>query len=112
MFKVEAIIRPEKVEEVKKALDDVGFHGMTLTEVKGRGRQKGIKLQWRAGEYKVDLIEKVKLEVVVREDDVDRLVNIVCETAATGNVGDGKIFIYPLTDVVRIRMREHGRKAI
>ncbi len=112
MFKVEAIIRPEKLQNVKKALDDVGFQGLTITEVKGRGRQKGVKLQWRAGEYNVDLIEKVKLEVAVRKDDVDKLVDSLCAAAGTGNVGDGKIFIHPLSDVVRIRTKERGRGAI
>lgn len=112
MYKIEAIIRPEKFEEVKKELDKNKFHGMTITEVKGRGRQKGIKLQWRAGAYTVDFIEKIKLEVVVKKVGVERVIDIICETAGTGSVGDGKIFIYPLTDVIRIRTKERGEKAI
>lgn len=113
MYKIEAIIRPEKLEEVKRELDEEGYYGLTVTEVRGRGRQKGIKLQWRAGEYVVDLIEKVKIEIVVKEEeDVEAIVNLICEKARTGNEGDGKIFVYPLREVVRIRTGERGKEAI
>lgn len=112
MYKIEAIIRPEKLEEVKKALEERGFYGMTVTEVRGRGRQKGIKMQWRAGEYVVDFIEKTKIEIVVKEEDADALVELLCGKAATGKVGDGKIFILPVKDVVRIRTRERGGPAV
>jgi nitrogen regulatory protein P-II 1 len=113
MYKIEAIIRPEKLEEVKHELDNHGFYGITVSEIRGSGRQKGIKLQWRAGEYTVDLIEKIKIELVVKEEkEVEELTDIICEKAGTGNVGDGKIFIYPLKDVIRIRTRERGKDAI
>ena len=112
MYKIEAIIRSEKLQEVKKALEDRGFYGMTVTEVKGRGRQKGIKLQWRAGEYVVDLIEKTKIEIVIREEDADDAIDIICQKASTGNVGDGKIFVVPVKDVIRIRTKERGNSAI
>ncbi|OYT27792.1 MAG: transcriptional regulator [Candidatus Altiarchaeales archaeon ex4484_96] len=112
MYMIEAIIRPEKLQEAKGVLDDAGFHGLTVTKVRGRGRQKGIKLQWRAGEYSVDLIEKIKLEIVVKADEVDRVVDLICGAVGTDNVGDGKIFIHELSDVVRIRTKEHGIKAI
>ncbi|HWQ16611.1 MAG TPA: P-II family nitrogen regulator [Sulfolobales archaeon] len=113
MYKIEAIIRPEKLEEVKRGLDEMGFYGLTVTEVKGRGRQRGIKLQWRAGEYIVDLIEKVKIEIVVKEEkEVEAVINIICNKARTGNEGDGKIFVYPLMEVVRIRTGERGKEAI
>ncbi len=112
MYKIEAIIRPEKLQEVKKALEEKGFYGLTVTEVKGRGRQKGIKLQWRAGEYIIDLIEKTKIEIVVREEDVDELTDCICQKASTGKVGDGKIFVMPVKDAVRIRTMERGDAAL
>ena len=113
MYKIEAVIRPEKLEQVKHGLDELGFYGLTVTEVKGRGRQKGIKLQWRAGEYTVDLIEKIKIELVVKEEkDVEAIINLICDKAGTGKEGDGKIFVCPLKEVVRIRTRERGKEAI
>jgi len=113
MYKIEAIIRPEKLEEVKHELDKHGVYGITISEIRGSGRQKGIKLQWRAGEYTVDLLEKIKIELVVKEEkEVNELTDIICDKAGTGNVGDGKIFIYPLKDVIRIRTRERGKDAI
>ncbi|MDP2744442.1 MAG: P-II family nitrogen regulator [Dehalococcoidia bacterium] len=112
MKKVEAIIREEKLDDVKSALEARGFLGMTVTEVSGRGRQKGIRLQWRAGSYQVDLLPKLKLEVVVDDKDSESVVDAICETACTGKAGDGKIFIYPVADVVRVRTRERGIEAI
>lgn len=112
MKKVEAIIREEKLDDVKSALEARGFLGMTVTEVSGRGRQKGIRLQWRAGSYQVDLLPKLKLEVVVDDKDSESVVDAICETACTGKAGDGKIFIYPMTEVVRVRTRERGIEAI
>ncbi len=112
MKKVEAIIRPEKLEPVKLALEEAGFYGMTVSEVKGRGRQRGITLQWRAGEYRVDLLSKMKIEVVVKDQDVDKVINAICDAAATGKEGDGKIFVIPVEEAVRIRTREKGREAI
>ncbi|MBN1324083.1 MAG: P-II family nitrogen regulator [Methanotrichaceae archaeon] len=108
MKKIEAIIRPEKLNLARKILDQNGFSSITVSDVLGRGRQKGIALQWRAGEYRVELLPKVKLEVVVDDDDVEKVVDLICDSAKTGEAGDGKIFIYPLEDVVRVRTRERG----
>jgi nitrogen regulatory protein P-II 1 len=112
MRKIEAIIRPEKLEDVKSALEKEGIIGMTVSEVKGRGCQGGISLQWRAGEYKVDLLQKVKVEVVVKEEDYEKAVQAICKGAKTGKIGDGKIFIYPLEEVIRVRTGERGENAI
>ncbi|MBM2831453.1 MAG: Nitrogen regulatory protein [Dehalococcoidia bacterium] len=112
MKKIEAIIREEKLDDVKSALEAKGFLGMTVTEVSGRGRQKGIRLQWRVGSYQVDLLPKLKLEVVVDDKDSESVVDAICETACTGKAGDGKIFIYPMAEVVRVRTRERGVEAI
>ena len=112
MKKIEAIIRIEKLEEVRVALDKEGFIGMTVTEVKGRGSQKGITLEWRAGEYRVEFLPKLKLELVVDEFDVERAVKCIIESARTGKTGDGKIFISPVDNVIRVRTGERGAKAM
>ncbi|ACV24428.1 P-II family nitrogen regulator [Methanocaldococcus fervens] len=112
MKKVEAVIRPEKLEIVKKALSEAGYIGMTVSEVKGRGIQGGIVERYRGREYVVDLIPKVKIEMVVKEEDVDNVINIICENAKTGNPGDGKIFVIPIERVVRVRTGEENEKAI
>lgn len=112
MKKIEAIIRPEKLDAVKKALDEKGFPGMTVTEVRGRGRQKGITLQWRAGEYRVDLLSKIKIEVVVNDKDADAVIDTILEVAPMKKIGDGKIFIYPIEEIVRVRTGERGRDAL
>ncbi len=112
MKKVEAIIRPERVNAVTHALEEKGFLGLTLTEVKGRGRQKGIKLQWRAGEYQVDILPKVKVEVVVKASKTDEVIDTIVEAAATGKVGDGMIFVCPVEDLIRVRTRERGKEAL
>jgi len=112
MRKIEAIIRPERLEQVKLELEEKGFIGLTITEVKGRGRQKGITQQWRGREYSVDLLPKVKLELVLRAEDVEATVNTIVDAAKTGKVGDGKIFIYPVEDVIRVRTGEHGKDAL
>jgi nitrogen regulatory protein P-II 1 len=112
MRKVEAIIRPEKLEIVKKALSDAGYVGMTVSEVKGRGVQGGIVERYRGREYIVDLIPKVKIELVVKEEDVDNVIDIICENARTGNPGDGKIFVIPVERVVRVRTKEEDEKAL
>src|SRR3990172_11963963 len=103
MKKIEAIIRPEKVNIVKEALEELGYPGMTVTEVKGHGIQKGVTEMWRGRVFKVDLLSKVKMEIVVTDADVDRLVQAIAKEAKTGNIGDGKIFISPIEDVLRIR---------
>ncbi|MGC9323367.1 MAG: P-II family nitrogen regulator [Desulfomonilia bacterium] len=112
MKKIEAIIKPFKLEEVKEELQSLGVTGMTITEVKGFGRQKGHKEIYRGAEYEVDLIPKIKIEIVVASEIVDRVVDIILNTARTGKIGDGKIFILPLEDVVRIRTGESGEDAI
>jgi len=112
MKKIEAIVRAEKFEDVKRALEEKGFYGMTVTDVKGRGRQKGITLQFRGGTMEVDLLPKVKIEVVVADDKVQEVIDLITKSARTGNVGDGKIFIIPVEDAVRIRTGERGDKAL
>jgi nitrogen regulatory protein P-II 1 len=108
MKKIEAIIRPEKLNILREALDKEGFFGMTITEVKGRGRQKGIALQWRAGDYRVEFLPKIKIELVVDDDKAQRLVEIICDSVHTGEAGDGKIFIYTVEEAVRVRTKERG----
>jgi nitrogen regulatory protein P-II 1 len=103
MKKIEAIIRPEKLEDVKAALEDRGILGMTITQVSGRGRQKGVALQWRAGEYRVDFLPKIKMEIVCSDDECKTAVDIICKSARTGRVGDGMIFVLPVESAVRVR---------
>ncbi|MBI5700332.1 P-II family nitrogen regulator [Candidatus Saganbacteria bacterium] len=110
--KIEAIIRVEKLEEIKNALEEKGFIGMTLTDVKGRGNQKGILLEWRAGEYRVEFLPKLKIELVVDESSVETVVSIISDTARTGRAGDGKIFTSPVDEVVRVRTGEKGRSVL
>jgi len=112
MKKIEAIIRPEKLHLLREKLDQKGFSGMTVTEVKGRGKQKGITLQWRAGDYRVEFLPKMKLEVVVEDADAEIVIDLICDVAQTGEAGDGKIFVYPVEDVVRVRTRERGGSAV
>lgn len=112
MKKVEAIIRPEKLEEVRESLDASGFHGMTVTEVKGRGAQKGVTLEWRVGEYKVEFLPKVKLELVLLDKDVEGVIKTICSICSTGSIGDGKIFISTVDDVIRIRTGQKGNEAV
>ena len=112
MKKIEAIIRPEKLEVVREALAEFAILGMTVSEVSGRGRQMGITLQWRAGEYKVDLLPKVKIEVVVIDEDLDKAVHTIRTKAMTGERGDGKIFIIPVEEAIRISTGDSGHSAI
>lgn len=112
MKKIEAIIRSEKMLVVKNALELAGFIGLTTYEVKGRGRQKGIVLQYRTQEYRVDMLAKTKLELVVDDADVEKVIDIICESARTGNVGDGKIFVSPVEEIIRVRTGERGKEAI
>lgn len=106
MKMVKAVIKPERFEFVKKALEDKGFHGMTITEVKGRGEQKGIALEYRGGLMTVDLLPKTQLEIVVRDSDVETLISTISESAKTGKIGDGKIFVIPVERAIRIRTGE------
>ena len=109
MNKVEAIIRPEKIEAVKNALAEAGFVGLNVVQVTGRGVQRGVVMGARGvGSYEVDMLPKAKLETVVRDADTQRVVEIILERARTGNIGDGKIFIIPVADVIRVRTGERG----
>jgi len=112
MKKIEAIIQPFKLDEVKNALTSIGIDGMTITEVRGHGRQKGHKEVYRGQEYQVDLLPKIKIEVVVAADRADEIVNAITAAARTGKIGDGKIFVLSLDQVVRIRTDERGDAAI
>lgn len=112
MQKIEAIIRVEKLEEVKSALEGIGYPGLTVTEIEGHGKQKGITQQWRGEKYKVDLIPKLKIEIVVKDSDVSRIIDAINKNARTGSVGDGKIFVIPVGDVYRIRTGEKGEAAL
>jgi nitrogen regulatory protein P-II 1 len=112
MKKIEAIIKPFKLDEVKNALQEVGVSGMTVTEVKGFGRQKGHTEIYRGAEYMVDFVPKVKLEVTVAADTVPSVVERILTSARTGKIGDGKIFVFEVEEVVRIRTGERGREAL
>jgi len=113
MKKIEAIIRPEKLDDVKHALAEKGFLGLNIVGVTGRGVQKGIVHAGRAGTaYAVDMLPKVKLETVVADKDVDAVVDTILEAAATGNIGDGKIFVLPVEQAIRVRTRERGDVAV
>ena len=112
MRKVEAIIKPFKLDEVKEALQGIGVQGMTVSEVKGFGRQKGHTELYRGAEYVVDFLPKIKLEIACSEDMVDKIVQAIVQAANTGRIGDGKIFVYPLEDVIRIRTGESGPDAV
>ncbi len=112
MKKILAIIRPDKLEEVKQALEEIGCHGLTIKEVRGRGRQLGITESYRGHDYKVDMLPKTEIEIVTSEDKLENIVQTIIKTAQTGDIGDGKIFISPVEDVIRIRTGERGEKAI
>lgn len=112
MKKIEALIRPEKLEVVKEALQNKGVLGMTITEVEGCGRQKGLVQQWRGETYRMDFVPKIKLEIVVKDQDVNKVVSIILENAKTGEIGDGKIFVLPVEEVIRIRSGEKGEDAV
>ena len=112
MKKVEAIIKPFKLDEVKERLNTVGVHGLTVTEVKGFGRQKGHTELYRGAEYVVDFLPKAKLEILAPEESVDDIIDAIMTAAHTGRIGDGKIFVLPVEDVVRIRTGEHGKDAL
>jgi nitrogen regulatory protein P-II 1 len=112
MKKVEAIIKPFKLDEVKDALVEIGIGGMTVTEVRGFGQQKGHTEIYRGTEYVIDFLPKVKIEVVVKDEDVEKVIQTIMKTAQTGRVGDGKIFVIPVEEVVRIRTGERGGQAI
>ena len=112
MKKVEAIIKPFKLDEVKEALHEIGINGLTVTEVKGFGRQKGHTELYRGAEYVVDFLPKIKLEVVVTDEMADKVVDAIVNAANTGRIGDGKIFVLPLEETIRIRTGERGSEAV
>lgn len=112
MKKIEAIIKPFKLDDVKEALNEKGIKGMTMTEVKGYGRQKGHKEIYRGAEYVVDFIPKIKLELIVDAEIADDIAECIRQAALTGKIGDGKIFILPVEDVIRVRTGERGKEAI
>lgn len=112
MKKIEAIIKPFKLDAVKEALSAQGIQGMTITEVKGFGRQKGHKEIYRGAEYVVDFIPKVRIDIVVDDAMVNTIINTIVDSACTGNIGDGKIFVFPVEEAVRIRTGERGRDAV
>lgn len=112
MKKIEAIIKPFKLEEVKDALGEIGIEGMTVSEVKGFGRQKGHTEIYRGSEYTVDFLPKIKIELVVAEDQVDPAVMAIVKSAKTGKIGDGKVFVSPVEEAIRIRTEEKGEAAV
>jgi nitrogen regulatory protein P-II 1 len=113
MYKLEAIIRPERLDDVKNALTEAGFTGMNIVHVTGRGVQRGIVHQGRGGEtYTVDMLPKVKVEIVVADADSEKAVQVVVKAAQTGNIGDGKIFLIPVADAIRVRTGERGDAAV
>lgn len=112
MKKIEAIIKPFKVDDVKEALHEVGVQGMTVTEVRGFGRQKGHTELYRGAEYVVDFLPKVKIEVVIEDSQLDDVIEAIEQAARTGRIGDGKIFVLPVENVIRVRTGERGKEAI
>ena len=112
MKKIEAIIQPFKLDDVKEALNNIDIKGMTVSEVKGYGRQKGHKEIYRGAEYIVDFIPKVKLEIIVKASQVDEVVEKIRSVASTGQIGDGKIFVLPVEEIIRVRTGEKGKEAI
>ena len=112
MKKIEAVIKPFKLDEVREALSEIGVTGLTVTEVKGFGRQKGHTELYRGAEYVVDFLPKVKVEIVIQDTLVDRVIESIIKAARTGKIGDGKIFVYPVEQVVRIRTGEIGEAAV
>ena len=112
MKKIEAIIKPFKLDDVREALSDIGISGMTVTEVRGFGREKGHTELYRGAEYMVDFLPKVKIEIIVLDEQLEQCINAIVETAQTGKIGDGKIFVYEVERVIRIRTGEENEEAI
>ena len=112
MKKVEAIIRPETVPVVRRALEELGVKGVTITQVLGHGAQKGITQQWKGNTYRVDLLPKVELKMVISDADVEKVLHAIQECASTGQVGDGKVFVSAIEDVMRVRTGERGESAV
>jgi nitrogen regulatory protein P-II 1 len=112
MKKIEAIIREDRFHLIKIALEEKGFISMTVSDIMGRGKQKGVSLKWRVGEHRIEFLPKKKIEIVVEDKDCPTVVDIICERARTGSVGDGKIFVLPVEEVIRVRTGERGEAAL
>src|SRR5271157_4776006 len=112
MIKIEAIVREETFHLIKEALEEKGFISMTVSDVFGRGKQKGVALKWRVGEHRIEFLPKKKIEMVVEDKDCDTVIDVICEKGRTGAVGDGKIFIWPILEVIRVRTGDRGVEAI
>lgn len=112
MKRVDAIIRPSRLPFVREALEELGYGGITVSEVKGHGKQRGLTEQWRGREYKVEYLSKVWIVIVVNDADLDKVVNTIVESARTGEIGDGKIFVADIIDVIRVRTGERGSAAV
>jgi nitrogen regulatory protein P-II 1 len=112
MKRIEAIIRPERLNAVRVALEELGYPGMTVAEVKGHGVQKGLVEQWRGRQYKVEFLPKVWMLIIVEDEHLEQVIDTICDNAATGEVGDGKLFITPVEDVIRVRTKERGATAV
>jgi nitrogen regulatory protein P-II 1 len=112
MKKIEAIIREEKLQGIKTALEELNIFGMTVCDVKGRGKQRGVSLQWRVGEYRIDFLPKKMIMLVVKDSECEKVVDIICEIGNSGAAGDGKIFISTIDEVIKVRTRENGEKAL
>jgi nitrogen regulatory protein P-II 1 len=112
LVKIEAIVRPDRLDEVKSALDELGVTGLTIIEVRGSGKQRGYVHHYRGAEYTVNLLDKVKIETVIPDSQVDDVIQAITTAARTGEVGDGKIFVFPVADAVRVRTGERGEAAV
>lgn len=112
MKRIEAIIRPEKLEDVRRALEKVGYSGLMITEIEGHGKQKGTVQQWRGEKYKVEFLPKIKIETIVKDNEVERIANTIVDNAKTGEIGDGKIFISDVANAIRIRTGDKGDDAL
>jgi nitrogen regulatory protein P-II 1 len=112
MKKIEAIIRPAKVSDVYAALGTAGCPGLTISEIEGQGKQKGVEQEFRGKKYRTSLMTKARIEIIANDEDVDRLVDAICDAALTGKAGDGKIFVYPVEEAIRIRTKERGKATI
>jgi nitrogen regulatory protein P-II 1 len=112
MKRIQAVIRPEKLEPLRVHLEEIGYPGMMVSEIEGHGKQKGVEHQWRGAHYKMPYLPKVKVEIICNNDQYKNLVEAILEVCSSGNVGDGKIFISEVTDVIRIRTRESGESAL
>jgi nitrogen regulatory protein P-II 1 len=112
MKRIEAIIRPERLEQVRRALDKVGYSGLMISEIEGHGKQKGVVQQWRGEKYRVELLPKIRIEIIAKDSEVPNIVKTIIDSAKTGEIGDGKIFISPVEDAIRIRTQEKGEAAL